>query len=377
MLESEGGDALLTHSEWHRDPVDKHCKTDILDQEGAYMLFKTKRWKLVSVVGGTALAVALAAAWLLAGTSVASASEVTAADLQFVAQSTTGPGLLGEGYLGHGGWGRGGMFGGNIDYQQLLADALGISVAQLQTAYEEARTAAIEQAVDEGLITREQADEMLVWGGLGHRGSGFFGLRRAPKGVAGGTIDEEALLANALGITVDQLQAAREKANQAAIAQAVDEGIITQEQADEMLARKNLQSYLDRDTLLAKALDMNVEELKSAYANGETLSTLMSARELDAATVRERLQTAYDEALAQAVADGVITQEQADEMQSRPGFGFAMPFGPGEFGGFGGRGGPRGGFGRGCPMAPGTDDSDDSGVRSRMPGRGIRAGSAL
>ncbi len=344
------------------------------------MVFKTKRWKLVSVVGGAILALVLTAVGLLAGTSMVSASEVTAADVQFVARSATEPGLLGEGYLGHGGWGRGGMFGGEIDYQQLLADALGISVEQLQTAYEVARTAAIEQAVDEGLITQEQADEMLVWGGLGRRGFGFFGFRRAPQGVAGGTIDEEALLANALGITVDELQAAREKANQAAITQAVEEGIITQEQADAMLARRNLQSYLDRDALLAVALGMSVEELKAAYADGETLSTLMSERGLDAATVRERLQTAYDEALAQAVADGVITQEQADEMDGRFGFGFSMPFGPGGHNGFGGRGGPRGGFRGGCPMSPpsgGSDTEDDSGVRFRLPGRGVWADSAL
>jgi len=339
------------------------------------MVFKTRRWKLVSVVGGTALAVALAAAWLLAGTSVASAAEVTAADLRFIAQSATGPGLLGEGYLGHGGWGRGGVFGGEIDYQQLLADALGVKVGVLQEAYETARTAAIEQAVDEGLITREQADEMLVWGGLGRRGFGVFGFRGAPKGVASGAIDEEALLAEALGITVDTLQAAREEANQAAITQAVEEGIITQEQADELLARRNLQSYLARDALLAKALDMGVEELKAAYADGETLSTLMSERGLDAATVREHLQTAYDEALAQAVADGVITQEQVDEMQNRAGLGFGMPFGPGGRGGFDGRGGPRGGFGRGCPQVPDTEEG--SGIRFHRPGRGVQADSAL
>lgn len=341
------------------------------------MVSKIKRWKLVSVVGGAIVALALTAVGLFAGTTVASASDVTAADVQFVARSATEPGLLGEGYLGHGGWGRGGVFGGEIDYQQLLANALGISVEQLQTAYEDARTAAIEQAVDEGLITREQADEMLVWGGLGRRGFGFFGFGRGPKDVAGGKIDEEALLANALGITVGELQTAREQANQAAIAQAVEQGIITQEQADEMLARRNLQSYLNRDALLAAALGMSVEELQAAYADGETLSTLMSERGLDAATVRERLQTAYDEALAQAVADGVVTQEQADEMNGRLGFGSGMPFGPGGHGGFGGQGGPHGGFGRGCPMAPGTDDSDDSGVRFRMPGRGIRGDSTL
>jgi formaldehyde-activating enzyme involved in methanogenesis len=365
----------LTCPEQHRDPLNEHLGMNIECRKGEYMLFRSGRWKLVSIIGGAAVAVILAAVWLLAGTSVANASEVTAADVQFVAHSATGPGLLSEGYLGHGGWGRGGVFGGDINYQQLLADALGISIDDLQSAYETARTAAIEQAVEQGLITQEQADEMLVWGGFCGRGFGFFGFRHAPKDVAGGTIDEEALLANALNISVDELQAAREKANQAAIAQAVEEGIITQEQADEMQAQRNLQSYLNRDALLAKALGMTLDDLKAAYANGETLSTLMSQQGLDAATVRQNLQTAYKDALAQAVTDGVITQAQADELQNRPGFGFGMPFGPGGFGGFGGRMGPRGGFEHGRQQAP--DTGDDTGIRFHRPGRGIEAGSAI
>jgi formaldehyde-activating enzyme involved in methanogenesis len=361
-----------TLPEQHRDPLSEQSKADIQCRKGVHMVFRMGRWKLVSIIGGAALAVVLAAVWLVAGTSVANASEVTAADVQFVAQSTTGPGLLGEGYLGHGGWGRGGVFGGDINYQELLANALGISVDDLKAAYENARTAAIEQAVEQGLITQEQADEMLVWGGFGGRGFGFLRFRHTPKDVAGSTIDEEALLADALNISVDELQAAREQANQAAIAQAVEEGIITQEQADEMQAHRNLQSYLNRDALLAKALGMSVDDLKAAYANGETLSTLMSQQGLDAATVRENLQTAYDEALAQAVTDGVITQAQADELLDRPGFGFGMPFGPGEFGG---RMGPRGGFDRQCPQAPDTDD--DTGIRFHRSGRGIEADSAI
>ena len=335
-------------------------------------MFKTRKWKLVSLVGGLALVAAVVGVSLFAGTSVAGAAPLTADDLKTLTQSSTEPGLLGEGYLAHGGWGRGGLKG-PIDYQQLLADALGITVEELQAAYETARTAAIEQAVEQGLITREQADEMLVWGGMGRKGFGFFGFRRGPKGMTGGTIDEEALLADALGITVEKLQAAREQANQAAIEQAVKEGIITQEQADEMTARKNLQAYLDRDALLAKALGMTVEELKAAYADGKTLSALMSERGLDAATVRDKLTDAHSEALAQAVKDGILTQEQAGEMQNGPfgGFGFCGPVGPGGRGGFR----PRGDFGGRGFRSPGTDDT--SGMGFRRPGRALQADGAL
>jgi hypothetical protein len=318
-----------------------------------------------------ALALVIGGVSLFAGTSVARASEMTAEDLSTITRSATGPGLLGEGYLAHGGWGRGGFRG--INYSELLAKALGISVEQLEAAYEEARTAAIELAVEKELITQEQADQMMVWGGMGRKGFGFFGFGRGPKGVFSDEIDEEALLAEALGITVERLQAAREEANQAAIEQAIAEGIITQEQADQMMARKDLQSYLDRNTLLAKALGITVEDLEAAYAEGKTLSDLMAEQGMDAATVRENVEAAYEEAIAQAVEDGVITKEQAEEMQNGPGwgFGFGGPMGRGGRGGFRG----RGGFGGQKPSTPDTDDT--GGARFRRPGQTSNGNSAL
>ncbi|MBN1935553.1 MAG: hypothetical protein JW934_12870 [Anaerolineae bacterium] len=333
-------------------------------------MLKTKyRW--ITIAGALALALLVGGVSLLASTSVASAAETTADDLKTITQASTGPGLLGDGYLAHGGgWG---FKGSTIDYQQLLADALGISVDDLQAAYETARTAAIEQAVKEGLITREQADEMLVWGGWNRKGAAFFGFRRGRKGVASDTIDENALLADALGITVQELDAARETANQAAIAQAVAEGIITQEQADEMLARKNLQSYLDRDVLLAKALGMTAEELQAAYAEGKTLTVLMSEKGLDAAAVREALQKVYAEAVAQAVADGIITQDQADEMQDGRGMMSGERMMPGGRGRFPGRGGADGNR----PSRPDTDDDDTSGMHFHRAGRGVQGENAL
>ena len=161
---------------------------------------------------------------------------------------------------------------------------------------------------------------MLVWG------SGR-GQMRGQAGAIG--IDKEALLADALGITTDELQAAREEAHEAAIAQAVDEGIITQEQADEMARHRTLrEDYLNHEALLAEALGMSVEELEAARAEGQTLSELLEAQGLDATTVRDRLLEAHEAALEQAVADGVLTQEEADEMQFGFGRGGMMPGGP-------------------------------------------------
>jgi hypothetical protein len=160
-------------------------------------------------------------------------------------------------------------------------------------------------------------------------------------GRFGGKIDQEALLADALGITVEELQAAFEKAHIAGIQQALDEGLITQEQADMMLVQRQLRDYIDQDALTAKALGISVEELQAARDEDKPLIVLAYELGLDQATMRTNMQNAYQETIQQAVADGVITQDQADQILDGPGFGF------GGFRGRGGFGGPRGfgGFG--------------------------------
>jgi ribosomal protein S20 len=325
-----------------------------------------RRWGWI--LTGALAALAVVGGLMFGATRLVSAAQLTSSDLETMTQVSTMPGLIGRGYLAHGGrWGRMGL-GGSIDYAQLLADALGISVDDLQTAYDNARTAAIQQAVDEGLITQEQADTMQVWGGLSGRGFGFLHFGRGLRGSASGGLDEDALLADALNITTEKLQAAREQANQAALDEAVAQGIITQEQADQMLAQQNLASYLDRNTLLAQALGMSVEDLRAAYDNGKTLSSLMAEKGLDAATVHANLVDAYNSALAQAVTDGVITQDQADQMQNRLGFGPMLGGMGGGFRGHGGFCGPRGDI---------TDNGTGSDTGFRMPGRMIQGDDSL
>ena len=217
------------------------------------------------------------------------------------------------------GWGCPGC-GGNNGYQEALADALGITVEELQTAYQTAHEAAIRQAVEEGALTQEQADQILDGDFTGPRGGlgmhGGFGMR-------GGFGVTNELLADALGLSVEALESAQEQAFSAVIAQAVEDGTLTQEEADLMAARMAVNGYV---------------------------STAMA--------------DAYSNAVGQAVADGVITQAQADQLlsEARPGF---RGFG-GSFGGRGGMGGRmHGGSG---PFGPGMgwgcnspDDSSDGG----------------
>lgn len=312
-----------------------------------------KKWLLASMMGSLVVVLALAGVWLFGGATAVSAAE----NLEMVTDASAQPGLLGEGYLNHGGPGfRPGGWGrtDDIDYVALLADALGISVEELEAAHESAREAAIAQALEEGLITQEQADRMLIWGRR-FRFPGAQGRKPGHPGVV--NIDEEALLADALGIATDELQAAREAAHEAAIAQAVEKGIITQEQADEMARRRTLrEEYLNRNALLAEALGMTVAELEAAYAEGQTLSDLLAAQGLEATTVRDQLLAAVDAALEQAVADGILTPEEADEMQFGLGRGGMMAPGAGAPGRPGMRGGRGGARGRGGFIPPAVGD---------------------
>jgi hypothetical protein len=210
-----------------------------------------------------------------------------------------------------------GRLGGGGDRQQLLADALGISVEDLQTAYVTAANAAIDQAVEQDLLTQTQADTLKQR--LESAAANGMGFRFGGRGLdfIGADIDGEALLADALGITVDELQTAYNDAEASALAQAVADGQLTQEQADLVAARQAFQEY-----------------------------------------VRSQ-QQGYEELVQAALDAGAITQAQADLLLANQatggrGFGLGDDFGFGR-GMNGDMGGMRGGHGRGMGGGRGMD----------------------
>lgn len=266
--------------------------------------------------------------------------------------------------------GGGGVPAGSGEHLTYLADALGITVDELQAAYETARDAALQDAVDAGLLTQEQADAL-------KERAGFFGRGRRPGfGLAAGP-DFESYLAEALGITVDELQSAMDEAHEAALAQAVADGQITQEQADQMLAMRALRDYIDRDALMAEALGISVEDLQQARADGKSMATLLDELGLEPADFQEAMQSAHEAAIQQAVEDGVISQELADQILSNPrgpfggrGFGPCGPgFGPRGFGesGFGPRGFGVPGNGNGNGLGSGSAGQGMNGMRLHAP----------
>lgn len=236
----------------------------------------TKKWTAV-------VSAALAVMLLALAAMPAAASSISAP-----AAHRRGPG-------GPGGFGR---FGVSDTY---LAQALDITTAELQTAYQNAYTAAVDKALADGLITQAQADA-LKQNGMWGRGLGWL------IGLSGGTLDWDALLAQALGITTDELNAARAEAQSLALDAAVQNGYLTQEQADQIRAELNLQTYLQEQGFF------------------------------------DQVRSLFESFVQRAVQAGVITQAQADAILSRQNNDGYKFFGPRGWHGFGGRG-----FWRGMP----------------------------
>lgn len=159
--------------------------------------------------------------------------------------------------------------------------------------------------------------------------------------------ERQSELAAALGITVQELEAAQQEARAARISQLVEEGVLTLDQANLMLAMDALKGYLDRDALMADVLGITVEEFEAAREDGSLHDLLDN---ITPAELQEKMQAAFEAALGQAVDDNVITADQAELIRENMGDGNGF----GAHHGFGGhaRPGGFGGHGRGNFSAP-------------------------
>ena len=299
--------------------------------------------------------------------------------------------------------------------QPAMADALGMTVEELDAAHAEGKTLweiaeeqgvdladvrdtmrvpfeqMLDQAVAGGMLTQDQADTIRQHkaDGPGPR-EGRGGFPRFP-GKQGdhpfldpeqaGALHEQIqqAMAEALGLTVEELDAAHAEGKplweiaeeqgvdladvrdtmrvpfEQMLDQAVAGGMLTQDQADTIRQRMadghgpwegrggfprfpgkhGDHPFLDPEQAgahheqmqpaMADALGMTVEELDAAHAEGKTLWEIAEEQGVDLADVRDTLKTAGQELLDQAVADGTLTQEQADtireHMEDMPGRG--------------------------------------------------------
>ena len=145
-------------------------------------------------------------------------------------------------------------------------------------------------------------------------------------------------VASALGISVEEYDAALGTAREQLLEQAVTEGHLTQEQADRMRERADQglgfgpgmrgrgawgpgKGWADSESspvaVAADALDMTADELSAELKDGKSIADVANERGVDPQTIADSILAGLKDRLAQAVADGKITQEQADQMLSR------------------------------------------------------------
>jgi len=107
-----------------------------------------------------------------------------------------------------------------------LAAALGISVEDLTAAREKAFTSAVDAALEAEYITASQAETLKAGDPI------FRMLYRYLSETERAEFDQEVYLAEALGISETELEAAYDAVRQARIDELVAEGTITQDEAD-------------------------------------------------------------------------------------------------------------------------------------------------
>ena len=175
--------------------------------------------------------------------------------------------------------GRDGNRGGRINTGEFLAAELGISEEELSEARQAARDAATED------MTREERQE---------------------------------LFASQLGLTVEELEIAHEAAEDAAIAQALADGTITQEQVDLKEAKEAFKEVFDKTEAKAEILGLTVEELEAAKEADTDKEELLADAGLTQEEFKAAMEQAKADALAEAVANGDITAEQAELIENAP-----------------------------------------------------------
>ena len=162
-----------------------------------------------------------------------------------------------------------------------IAEQQGVDLADVQAAMAAARADILAQMVADGVITQEQADWMAGRAGGRGFGAGGFGARGARGAMAGSGL---------MAAYSDEMHAAT-----------------------------------------AEALGLTVEEFDALLAEGLTLWEIAEQQGVDVEDVWEAREAARADVLAQMVADGVITQEQADWMLGHMAgaAGYGMGYGPG------------------------------------------------
>lgn len=147
------------------------------------------------------------------------------------------------------------------------------------------------------------------------------GEQRLPLGA---DIDYDSFLADALGISVEELQEARSEAYVAAIQYAADEGYLAQRRVDQLLGVHAMRGLVNEGELVAKALGVTLEEFQEARQN-QALRRLFEELELAPEEVKRAILEQFETIVDEALDDGQITEEQAELLKEYPGLMLRRP----------------------------------------------------
>jgi polyhydroxyalkanoate synthesis regulator phasin len=176
-------------------------------------------------------------------------------------------------------------------------------------------------------------------------------------------------VAEKLGISEDTLKGAMQETSVEMLDEAVAEGRLTQEQADQIKERAGEDGLLFpfggprrgfgapfvMPEAAAQALGITQDQLMEQLKDGKTLAEVAEAQGMSVEDFQAALLTQVKAQLDALVADGKLTQEQADSvMQNTKDNIDKIVNSEGRMGGCGGpRGGPGPGFGPPSDVAPG------------------------
>lgn len=184
-------------------------------------------------------------------------------------------------------------------------ERLGVTEEEYDLARDEAAVAYNNELVAMGWLSADEAAEL-------NEATRFANLGR---GQYYDVLDKDVFIADALGVSVGELESAEEAADAAKLAERVAEGRLTEEEAADHAALDAFKATIDEDAILARSLGISEAELTAARANNLEYSDLLEQLGLTRAEVNDAEEAIYAELVADAVADGTLTPEQAEQFE--------------------------------------------------------------
>ena len=184
-------------------------------------------------------------------------------------------------------------------------ELLGITEAEYETARDEAAVSYNNDLVAMGWISAEEAAEENDEGDWARIGRGQY---------YSGILDKDVFIADSLGVSLAEWEEAEDASYAANIAEKIESGRLTAEEAADKQAIHDFKASIDEDSVLAQALGISVAELDEARADNVTYSDLLDELGLTDDEVDAAEEAITAQLVEDAVADGSLTVEQAEQL---------------------------------------------------------------